>query len=291
MDFESLENNCLKLKVNHYGAELSSVIDNKSGFEYIWQAGDSWKRHSPVLFPIVGRLINNTFLYERQNYQLNQHGFARDLTFSVISKSTQTLTFNLKSNSTTLKNYPFNFSFDISYELIENKIVVSFTIHNTGNNLLLFSIGAHPAFNTNFNKSTINDYDLIFNLNELNIQQIENGLRTTKINKIKLKNNRLKLHPDLFNNDALILADNQIKTIELRHRTLNHSIKLNCNNWPYFGIWAKLNSNDFICLEPWFGVTDHINHNQLLAQKEGIIGLPAHEIFSCQYSITFSTNN
>ncbi len=291
MNYESIENKFLKVNVNYHGAELSSVLDKKTEFEYIWQAGDSWKRHAPVLFPIVGRLINNTYSHNQQNYQLNQHGFARDLAFTLNSKTANQLSFNLKSNSGTLKDYPFSFSLDINYELNENNLKVYYNIYNSGNDNILFSIGAHPAFNTNFNNSSLNDYSLKFNVDELIAQQLENGLRSEKRKNIPLNEKTLTLHKDLFKNDAIILCDNQINEIELVHHNQNHSVKLICENWPFFGIWTKENSSDFICLEPWYGITDHSQHNQVLANKEGIISLKPNEKFECHYSIYFKTNN
>jgi galactose mutarotase-like enzyme len=291
MSYETLENNFLILNVKHHGAELSSVIDKITGFEYIWQAGESWKRHAPVLFPIIGRLIDNKYSFKQNIYNLNQHGFARDLPYTLISKTTNKLTFNLKSNVDTLKNYPFSFSLEISYELIDNKLTVNYNIYNSGNNNLYFSIGAHPAFNTNFNNGNLNDYSLKFSVDELITQPLENGLRNEKRNRIQLNEKALKLDKNLFKNDAIILGNNQINDIELIHQSQNHSVKLTCTNWPYFGIWTKENSKDFICLEPWYGITDHHQHNQILEEKEGILALESGHTFECAYCITFKTNN
>lgn len=290
MNYESLENSFLKLNVNYHGAELSSVVDKITGFEYIWQAGESWKRHAPVLFPIVGRLIDNTFRFNQNYYQLNQHGFARDMSFTLNSKTRNTLSFNLKSNEETLKIYPFSFSLDIIYVLNDNKLNVKYKIYNTDHQTIYFSIGAHPAFNTNFDNGNLNDYVLKFNINELVTQPLENGLRTEKLNKIQLNEKTLSLNNNLFKNDAIILGNNQINDIELIHQSQKHSVKLTCTNWPFFGIWTKENSNDFICLEPWYGITDHQHHNQILKEKEGVIALKPSNTFECQYCITFKTN-
>ena len=45
-----------------------------------------WKRHSPVLFPIVGKLKKNQTLIGGRTYELPQHGFARNLEFEPITK-------------------------------------------------------------------------------------------------------------------------------------------------------------------------------------------------------------
>lgn len=75
----TLENEKLRLKMNLTGAELTSVFNKKNKTEYLWQADPQfWGRHAPVLFPVVGRLKDDTFTYQGQSYSLGQHGFARN---------------------------------------------------------------------------------------------------------------------------------------------------------------------------------------------------------------------
>ena len=50
---KTISNSQLTIRVSPHGAELCNIVCN--GKEYLWQADPSfWKRHSPVLFPIVG---------------------------------------------------------------------------------------------------------------------------------------------------------------------------------------------------------------------------------------------
>ena len=60
---EKLSNDLLSIQVSAAGAELCSIQCN--GKEYLWQADPAfWNRHSPVLFPIVGRVWDNTYRCE-----------------------------------------------------------------------------------------------------------------------------------------------------------------------------------------------------------------------------------
>ena len=82
----TIKNSNLSAEINPFGAELISLKSNNNK-EYIWEGNqDFWGKHSPVLFPIVGTLKNNSFLYEGTQYQLSRHGFARDMTFELIEK-------------------------------------------------------------------------------------------------------------------------------------------------------------------------------------------------------------
>lgn len=285
----NLQNEFLKIKVNLFGAELCSVIDTKTNFEYIWQAGNEWKRHAPILFPIVGKLINNQYEFKDKLYNLPQHGFARDLNFTLISSNTNQLIFELNSNENTKSNYPFEFKLQIVYTLENNRLKINYTVINQSNSDVYFSIGAHPAFNTTYKGCNLNEYSLLIDKTKLISTKLYNGLTEKKHEDIDIKNNFLKLDTSLFDNDAIVIENNQINKIELLNNAKTHSIKMYCENWPYFGIWTKPNNTKFICLEPWYGITDTSSHNQQFINKKGIIKLNPYSMFECDYSIAFFT--
>ena len=81
-----LENNNLIIQVKDIGAELCRIFSKKDNTEYLWN-GDSkyWGRHSPILFPIVGRLKDNETIIDNSLYKMNQHGFARDMNFELVA--------------------------------------------------------------------------------------------------------------------------------------------------------------------------------------------------------------
>src|SRR5438309_7108830 len=54
-DSQTLHGDGISAVITGQGAELVSLQD-AHGFEFLWQAGPEWRRHSPVLFPIGGRL-------------------------------------------------------------------------------------------------------------------------------------------------------------------------------------------------------------------------------------------
>ncbi|MDL2215413.1 aldose 1-epimerase family protein, partial [Dysgonomonas sp. OttesenSCG-928-M03] len=143
---ETLYNELLTVKVSSLGAELSSISNNNTKQEYLWQADPAfWKRHSPVLFPIVGGLRNNEYRNNGIPYTMTQHGFARDMNFELLYNKPEEVFYQLESNSETLSKYPFPFLLKIGYRLIENKIEVLWEVQNTGVSTMYFQIGAHPA--------------------------------------------------------------------------------------------------------------------------------------------------
>ena len=107
MNFQ-IKNEFLEATFDTAGAELISLKSNER--EYIWKMNlDFWNRHSPILFPIIGSLKDDTYFFEGKEYHLPRHGFAREKQFEVVEKSNDKIVFSLKEDIETLKVYPFHF--------------------------------------------------------------------------------------------------------------------------------------------------------------------------------------
>lgn len=279
----------LTITIKHFGAELCSVKNN-SDIEFIWQAQkDVWARHAPVLFPIVGKLKDDFFIHEGKRYELPQHGFARDMEFELLEKSETVLKFQLASNNQTKNKFPFDFVFQIKYTLEENTLYTEYTIANPSKEPILASVGAHPGFNCPLlPNESFENYYLEFGKDNFSITKLNNGLRTDATTTLELKDKKLFLTKELFDNDALVFESSQINGVSLCSSKSNHKITLQCKNWPYFGIWTKKGNTQFVCLEPWYGIADHEYSKNDLSQKTGIIELAPGKEFKAQFSLIFS---
>lgn len=282
-----LENADIKVSVSTKGAELQSLINKHTSKEYMW-AGDPefWGKYSPVLFPIVGALKNNSYLMEGHKYQLSRHGFARDNKFEHTRLSESHSVFILKDNELTANIYPFKFSLEIHYQLVKNTLRCLYVVQNPSEKPLLFSIGAHPAFATSTEDGLIyNDYYLEFNKDpELVYQNVMNDLIGNSTSVLPLENNRLMLTHELFHNDALVFKNLKSDRISLKNTKTSNGLHFHFSNFPFFGIWAAKNAN-FVCLEPWCGIADGVNHNQEFIQKEGIITLAPSAVWTRHWEI------
>lgn len=278
----TISNSILKASIKHAGAELFSIKDNQNN-EYIWEGNpDFWGKHSPVLFPIVGTLKNNTYKINEKEYHLPRHGFARDMEFSLIEKTENKAIFSLKSSEETLQKYPFEFELQLIYTLNENSLDLEYKVINNGKEKMPFSIGAHPAIALPDN---FEDYAFQFEKEEiLKYYLLENDLISSKTKVLETKNNLVPLNYELFKNDALIF-----KTLESKSLTiLNNSkpnVKVDYYDFPSLGIWTKENA-PFICIEPWLGYSDTDKNTGDLYQKEGILTLEENKDFSAKFSIT-----
>jgi len=146
-----LENKYLQVKVSEQGAELQSVVNKITGIEHLWQADPTvWPWHAPNLFPVVGSCYNDQILIGDEAYPISRHGFARTSKFALIISTEDHAVFSLSANQETLKHYPYNFEYQVIYDLINKRLRVSYKVINKQNGDILFSLGAHPAFRVPF---------------------------------------------------------------------------------------------------------------------------------------------
>ena len=285
-----IKNKALKVLIAAKGAELQSVQNINTGIEYMWSGDEKfWGKKSPVLFPIVGGLKNNAYTHKGQSYQLGRHGFARDRMFTVANQNENSISFELKSDEESLKVYPFNFLFSITYTLHENKLSCTYDITNTSNETMYCSVGAHPAFKLPLIDGTeFNDWHLKFN-------KVENaprwplsaeGLTLLQGEDCLINTNVLPLSKNLFSSDALVFKNLQSNTISIVSDKSPQGLTMLFENFPYYGIWSTKNA-DFVCLEPWCGIADNINTDGELKNKEGINTLQPFELFSRTWSVIF----
>lgn len=275
----TLENDYLKVSLAAKGAELQGLYSKETEIEYLWNANPKyWAKHSPVLFPIVGSLKDDHFNYKGKKYELPRHGFARDHFFDTEKISNSEAVFTLKQSDETLKVYPFYFELRLIYRLIERKLNLTYEVINTGSDELLFSIGAHPAFAVpNTPKANYEDYYLAFNTDEkLTYWKLEDGLVADETGTIELNGHKLNLKRELFYDDALVFKTLQSSCISLLNNKNDYGLHFHFEDFPFFGIWAAKDA-PFICLEPWCGVADGVDHDNDLQRKEGIISLAPSE--------------
>lgn len=268
------------VQINHLGAELCSFSNNN--VEFIWNANPKyWGKHSPVLFPIVGALKNNSFLFKNREYKLSRHGFARDLEFELIKKQDNRAIFSLKSSEETLKKYPFEFDLQIIYTLVNKCLTIEYLVKNNNKITMPFAIGAHPAFCL---KDYFENYTIELEKDEsLDYFLLEDDLISSKTKKLKTKDKQFKLNYELFANDALVFKHIKSKSLLVLNKS-KPIFKVEFVDFPNLGIWTK-NNAPFICIEPWFGYSDTSESSGNLFEKEGIQILNPDEIFNCKFSI------
>lgn len=285
----TIQNDFLLAKINPKGAELTSLFLKAAQLDFMWEGNPAfWGKHSPVLFPIVGGLKNNTYYFNQQAYQLPRHGFARDKVFTVEQQENDSVTFVLTHDESTLVVYPFEFAFRIRYVLRDNSLSVSYLVENSGQDTMWFSVGGHPAFKVPLTKGTsYEDYSLCFDETEdwARWPLTSEGLIQTEPVLLAEQTTDLFLSKALFYEDALVFKNYSSQSILLHSPKSPRALRFDFAGFPYLGIWAAKNA-DFVCIEPWCGIADSVNHTQDITQKEGIIALSSEESFERTWKVT-----
>ena len=283
----TIQNTKLKATFKELGAELTSLINLENGKEIMWEGNpDFWGGQSPVLFPTVGALKNEQYIFEGKTYELPRHGFARRRVFDIKNSSENEVIFELKSDEESLKIYPFEFSLEIKYTLVENKLTVSYQVKNLSEKEMYFSLGAHPGFAIDTkNGLSYNDYEIVFSDDEkLEIHPLIDNLISNETQTIELENKTLHLSYETFAKDALVMTTMKSRELILRNHKNTDKVIFTFSNFPYFGIWAAKNA-DFVCLEPWQGIADLENHNQELTEKFGILKLEKNGDWKANWAV------
>ncbi|MEH7457969.1 aldose 1-epimerase family protein [Bacillus sp. JJ1127] len=285
----TIQNKKLIVSLSEKGAELQSIRLKEDNTEYMWQGNPKyWGRCAPILFPIIGRLVDNTYYVDGKPYSLTQHGFARDLTFSIKEQSETKITYAVSSNRETSQKYPYEFELSVSYELDEQNIHVTYEVHNPASKEMFFSIGAHPGFNCPLVEGgSFTDYHLSFHGPEHLETSILEGAFLSKEKRLIAKNTtELPLTYDLFKNDALIFENMNTSEISIRSHKHNKFVKVAFEGFPFVGVWTQSNDAPFLCIEPWYGIADELEPAKDFKEKKGVQSLQANETFTCRYSIT-----
>ncbi|MBQ3151291.1 MAG: aldose 1-epimerase family protein [Clostridia bacterium] len=278
--FYKIENDYLTAEINDAGAELHSLYSKENGFEYLWQGNpDIWYGQSPVLFPIIGRLLDDKYRYNGKEYTMQKHGFARKMTFDVVSCERNTAVFVLKSNEATLSQYPFEFELYVKFELLGKTLQATHTVVNKTDGEMYFSLGGHPGFNCE-----IGDW-LMFDKNEtLSTETIDSdSIRLAEKTPVLNDEKKIVITKDIFNNDALILSGIKSRAITLGSDNHDRRVRFTFGDVPYLGIWAKPGA-PYVCIEPWCGVNDDRKERADISEKDAIMRLPKGGIFDLIYT-------
>lgn len=285
-----------QMLTSRLGGELISY--KLDGIEKIHQGQDCidtngrvyWKRHFPVLFPIVGKLKQNKTIINGRTYEMSQHGFARDLDFEPITKLKNFHSYVLKSNPSTMVKYPFDFSLFVTYRTDENKLTTIYKVTNDGQNNMTFGIGGHPAFKIDQQDLLNQEYYLEFEEEEPKIHflYLIDGLIGTEYAKNVMSDLRkIPINKDSFNNDAIIMKGITSHKISLKKRSGNKTLlTMDFEGFPYLAIWSKPGA-PFICIEPWYSIADTVKTTGVFTQKTDMITLAPKKSFECKYTVEF----
>lgn len=279
-----LKNEALAICVAEMGAELQS-IKGREGREYMWQAGEQWPRHSPILFPIVCSVNNNTYVVDGKEYHLPRHGFARDTQFTVISQTGEKVTLALHDTDETLQVYPYHFNLAVTYRLEDNKVHVIWHVENTDTREIHFQIGGHPAFNVPGGK--LEGLVKLDNEEPLDVlKSYADGSHDMVEIPLEADRGVMEINNNFFRNDSVKIHKSQTRRAMLMDTNGEPAVTVDykapiCAFWSPYGKQAP-----FVCIEPWYGIGDPRGFKGEFKDKPLMNHLLPGASFMSRYSIT-----
>ncbi len=284
-----LENEFLCVEIAEMGAEVTRIYDKAEDNEILWEGNPVyWKRHSPVLFPNVGKTYKNRVLINGTQYPTSQHGFARDNVFTCIEAANEKASFMFRSSEETKEVYPFDFELHINYKLNKKELTVEWQVKNCGDETMYFTIGGHPAFRFAKPEETKADYVLkVPGKEKLEYVLIDISCGCANVDEVhtlQLSEETYPLSDELFAKDALVVDNGQIEEAWLCHKDGTPYVGVRSAGFPNYGIWS-VEGAPFVCLEPWMGRCDNVGFNAELSEKPNVNKVKAGEKFIKDYTI------
>ena len=283
----TIQNSSLQVSISTAGAELMS-IRGADGTEYLWQ-GDStyWCDRAPNIFPYVARLTQGCYTYQGKTYQLPIHGFAPTAPFTVTAQDDASITFTLESTPEYYAMYPFNFRFSIRYYLEGATLHAEMKVENLDEKTMYFGLGGHPGINAPMEEGLcFEDYYLEFPPCQLRrVEFTPACFITGNEDPFPLENNRLPLHHDMFNDDAIVLKGVPGQ-VTLRSDKGKHAVTLIAPDLGVYGFWHMPRTDaPYICLEPWSSLPSRQDVIEDLEGQEDLISLESGKTYTTTWSL------
>ncbi len=270
----------------------------------------------PILFPIVGQLTDDTYVWNETEYSMSQHGIARDLAWEVVELEVSEKAFiklKVMSNEESKKVFPFDFEIIYKYHLEGNKLTIEQEYHNFSDEPMPISVGFHPYFKISDKKSLRYeiDSDGYLDFRELALKPYENKIDMSNDADAKLFPNRVNkvtfTDPNLTTfqkgkspssigggisngtgqnfsggSNPLLKSLNSRGNNEVITSTLKRKISMEYSKeFKYVVLWSD--GEDYICVEPWTAKPDSLN------TKEDLIYVQPHEVYKA--FLTISSDN
>ena len=265
----SLQNERFRLSASDMGAKLTSFQEVRTAqpYEYIWQDRNVWNGQSPLLFPIVGRLRDDTYVLNGRSYTLRKHGFAKRMRFALETQTEDSFTLLLTDDDATREAFPFAFELRATYTLLADGFRMEFRVTNRSDETMYFSIGAHPGFQCEMGDRLILDEPETADAFRLDA----NALRAEKTIPVFRESREIEILPDTFAHDALIFSGLRSRGATLARKN-TRGVHVDFGGAPCLGVWAKPGAK-YVCIEPWYGIDDRFDAAHDFPYKEQILSL------------------
>lgn len=237
-----------------HGAELRSIKERADETEYLWRGDPSWWKYSaPLLFPIVGKLVDGKYRVDGKTYELPAHGLARISDFELVEQKKDAIRFALGWTDETLQKYPWKFRLEVGYALEGRTVCVAWDVKNEDAKNMKLAPGVFFAHER----------------------------------EASFTGDKLPLSDAFFAGGVRAYDDLKSDTVTIRSTKSEKTLTISAPGFPYWGFWMpEKGGAPFLCLEPWYGHADVAGSDGAFEDKEGVQKLAPSATFHAEYTIS-----
>jgi len=276
----------LNLAVAPMGAEMQ-YLRTATGDDLLWD-GDAafWTGRAPVLFPIVGRAVDDMVAVGTHKGPMPQHGFARRNTFELEAQTPTMCRHILRQSEATRAVFPFDFDLRVAHQLDGSTLTVSVRISNEGDTQMPFGFGFHPAFRWPLpNAGDAAHHVTLAGGGTPDMRGLNDGLLEPAPIAGPFAAGDLVLTDGIFANGALVFPNG---TDALRYGPREGpSLSFTFQNLPDLALWRPLGA-PFVCIEPWHGTASYVGDGPEIAARPNALTLDAGKSATFGYQVTYT---
>lgn len=244
----TIKNNYLSLSVNSAGGSMTSLRYLPADDERLWQGGEGWASRDVVIFPILGHA--DKFTAKGKEFSPRSHGLARYANFTLSdvfeSDGESRITLSFCSDENTLKEYPYDFEFSITYRLAGNEVSVSYFVRSKKGKIP-FYVGGHPGMKAPGGEALIefenSESPIIYPIGE------DRGVPVERLERF-VANKQFFGECKTFQLGSLSGGAIYATTRD----GYRYAYRADC---PVFAFWSNEKAGDYVCVEPWWGLNDY----------------------------------
>ena len=196
-------------------------------------------------------------MLDGKTYEMPIHGFVNSSDLEAEEHTAQRLVLKLTDSENTREMYPFAFVYWLTYELVGNKLNVTFAVENNDKKVMYFRVGfSEDCF--------VNGEDSEFILSD---------------------GGKLPLAHNLFDQDAIVLTD-MAKAVTLCSEKGTRSVRVSYPQMNFLGIWhMPFTDAPYVCIEPWSALPSRKGRIEDLSEQPNLVHLPAGKRYENTWSI------
>ena len=264
----------LSVEISSLGAELQRITDS-DGRQLLWDGDPAvWRGRAPILFPVIGLLVNGSYRLGGTVYPMPKHGFARHSVFEIVIEADDRVTMRLAASDKTRPIYPFEFRLDVRFALAAETLRIAATIANLDVRAMPACFGFHPAFRWPLPFGRPRDEHRIRFADDepAPIRRIDtHGFLKPAPEPTPVRGNELVIRDELFVDDAVIFDRLTSKQLDYGAPT-GPQLNVQFDAFPTLGVWTKPGAG-FLCIEPWQGFADPQGFAGDIRDKPGIMNI------------------